>query len=141
MAVSGSRCMQFGEITPREIRFCEEYVKDFNGTAAAKRANLGAENSCKQIAHQYLKKPHVREYVRELQMRISERCEVEADDLIRYWLSVMNNPGERTSERTKASICLARTLGIWDHVQKDDKPPVILYDLEVKALPEGDCDG
>ena len=40
---TGSRCMQFGELTPREIRFCEEYVKDFNAAAAMRRGGFGEE--------------------------------------------------------------------------------------------------
>lgn len=49
-------------LTVRQARFCEEYVIDFNGQAAAKRAGFTG-NCMAQSVGVLLAKPHVRMYI------------------------------------------------------------------------------
>jgi phage terminase small subunit len=49
-------------LTVREKRFCEEYFKDHNATQAAIRAGYSAKTAY-SIAHEILKKPHIREHI------------------------------------------------------------------------------
>ena len=51
------------ELTPKQQRFVDEYIVDFNGTAAAKRAGY-SEKSASAISIQLLRKTHVIEAVR-----------------------------------------------------------------------------
>lgn len=51
-------------LTEKQKRFCEEYIKDFNGTQAAIRA--GYYPKTRTTASEYLAKPNVSSYVREL---------------------------------------------------------------------------
>jgi len=46
-------------LTDKQRRFVEEYIKDQNGAAAARRAGYD-ENSARQMAHENLTKPYIR---------------------------------------------------------------------------------
>lgn len=129
---SGTRCTRFGDgLTPKEIRFCEEYVKDFNGAGAVRRAGLCPNNPqyAAQYATKYLDKEDVRDYINELMTVMSEKCMVEVDDLLRFWVSVMNNPNEATPNRLKSSDYIAKVIGAYDVKRDTDQGPIIVMDL------------
>ena len=132
---SGTRCTRFGDgLTPKEIRFCEEYVKDFNGAAAIRRANLVSNpEHAPQQANAYLKKQHVRDYIEQLQNAISERCEVDVNDLLTFWTSVMWDADEATANRLKASENIGKAIGAFTVKVDTQAPPTIVMDL---ALPQ-----
>lgn len=50
------------KLTLKQKRFCEEYLKDFNGSAAARRAGY-SENTCREIAAENLTKPNIKAYI------------------------------------------------------------------------------
>lgn len=41
--------MKRGKLTPRQLRFCQEYIIDHNGTQAAKRAGYSQRTSNEQL--------------------------------------------------------------------------------------------
>ena len=57
------------KLTPKQKRFCEEYVKNGgNGARAARDAGYDGEDSTlKVIAYENLTKPHLKEYIEEIQ--------------------------------------------------------------------------
>lgn len=65
----------------KQKRFCEEYVKDFNGSAAARRSGYSVKTS-KEAAAQLLNKSTVQEYLAGLISDIQKRHELEVDSLI-----------------------------------------------------------
>lgn len=52
------------KLTDKQKRFCEEYLKDFNGTQAAIRAGY-SEATSQQIGSENLSKPVIKEYLNE----------------------------------------------------------------------------
>jgi phage terminase small subunit len=52
-------------LTVKEEKFCQEFIKDFNGSAAARRARYSV-NTCAEIAYEYLRKPHIKNRIAEL---------------------------------------------------------------------------
>lgn len=54
------------DLTDKQIRFCEEYIRDWNGTRAAIAAGY-SEKTAKQIATENLSKPYLKEYIEEIQ--------------------------------------------------------------------------
>lgn len=52
-------------LTPKQRRFCHEYIIDLNGTQAAIRAGY-SENSAKEIASENLTKPNIQNFIQEL---------------------------------------------------------------------------
>jgi phage terminase small subunit len=59
------------ELTGKQKRFCEEYIFDFNGTRAAKEAGY-SEDTAYSIASENLRKPEIREYIKELESDLAK---------------------------------------------------------------------
>lgn len=66
----------------RRLRFCEEYIKDLHGEHAAIRAGY-SEKSARYQASKMLARDDVQAHIAELQQARSDRCGVQADDVIR----------------------------------------------------------
>lgn len=68
-------------LTPKEQRFCEEYVIDLNATQAAIRAGY-SEDSARSIASNKLTKHNIQEAVKDLRGEISKRCKITIDEIV-----------------------------------------------------------
>jgi len=68
-------------LTPKQEAFCNEYIKDFNGTQAAIRAGY-KPSVARKIASDNLKKPAISERIAEVMRSRSERTKVDADWLL-----------------------------------------------------------
>lgn len=53
------------KLTEKEEAFCQEYLKDFNGTRAAKAAGYSRDSAC-EIGSQNLRKLHIQNRISEL---------------------------------------------------------------------------
>jgi phage terminase small subunit len=72
---------QMRELTPRQRRFCEEYLVDLNASAAARRAGYSADTA-RQIGAENLTKPDIQtEIQRQIEAR-SKRTEITADQVV-----------------------------------------------------------
>jgi phage terminase small subunit len=69
------------KLTEKQIRFCQEYIIDLNGTQAAIRAGY-SEDSAQQIASENLLKPVIQEYIQELLDERAARTKATADFVI-----------------------------------------------------------
>lgn len=69
------------ELTDRQRRFCEEYMKDLNITLAAIRAGYGEKNA-RSVGYHTLRNPLVRAYIRRLQGDITLEAKVTAKDIV-----------------------------------------------------------
>lgn len=58
-------------LTDKQVKFCEEYLLDLNGTQAAIRAGY-SRNTAKEIASENLTKPNIQEYITERQRELQE---------------------------------------------------------------------
>jgi len=72
------------ELTDKQKRFCEEYVIDNNGTQAAIRAGY-SEKTANRIATENLSKLVIKEYVKELQNKLSGNSLDLAERITREW--------------------------------------------------------
>lgn len=70
------------KLTPKQERFCQEYVIDLNGTQAAIRAGY-SENCAKEQASDLLTKPNIQGFIKELQEKIGKRLEITSDMVVR----------------------------------------------------------
>lgn len=68
-------------LTDKEAAFCEEYVVDFNGAAAARRAGY-SEKTAREIAYENLTKPHIRLRIRQLKRDRSVRLKFDRDRVL-----------------------------------------------------------
>ncbi len=69
-------------LTPKQERFCEEYLVDLNASAAARRAGYSAATAG-SIGNEVLQKPEIQARIAELKAERSERVQVDADRVLR----------------------------------------------------------
>lgn len=69
------------KLTPKQERFCEEYLVDLNATQAAIRAGY-SEKTADRIANQNLRKLEVCKRIEKLRKKQSERTEITADRVL-----------------------------------------------------------
>lgn len=69
------------KLTPKQTKFCEEYLIDFNGTQAAIRAGYSAKTAHEQAA-QLLAKLSIQALIQELRQSQQERTQVTADSVV-----------------------------------------------------------
>jgi phage terminase small subunit len=76
------RNRKVGKLDERQERFCQEYLKDLNGTRAATRAGYSAKTARSKAA-QLLTTVNVKARVDELQARREQRTEITQDSVLR----------------------------------------------------------
>jgi phage terminase small subunit len=69
------------KLSPKMMRFCEEYLIDLNGTQAAIRSGY-SEKTAHVIGAENLVKPNIKKRIEELQSEIRERNKITIDELI-----------------------------------------------------------
>lgn len=69
-------------MTPKQTRFCEEYLVDLNATQAAIRAGYSPKTT-NQIASQKLAKLKIQHTIMELRQQITERTQVTIDRVLK----------------------------------------------------------
>jgi phage terminase small subunit len=70
------------KVTPKQKKFCDEYLVDLNATQAAIRAGYSAKNADK-IGPELLGKTRVNEYITERMAARAERVEVRQDNVLK----------------------------------------------------------
>jgi phage terminase small subunit len=84
-------------LLPRQQEFVEQYVKDGNGTRAARAAGY-SERGARDQAHRLLSMPEIRAAIATAKAQQTERLRIEADDFI----------------QELAALCLADTTEAFD---------------------------
>lgn len=78
-------------MNPKQLRFCQEYLVDLNGTQAAIRAGYSAKTAT-AIGAEHLTKPHIQAEIQRLQQQRSERLEITADDVLKDLAAIAFTP-------------------------------------------------
>ena len=76
------------KLTPKQQRFCDEYLIDMNATQAAIRAGY-SEKTARQIATENLSKPSIREYIDERMKEKEAELVADQNEVMRYLTAVM----------------------------------------------------
>src|SRR4030042_1544702 len=69
-------------LTPKQDRFCEEYLVDLNATQAAIRAGY-SEKTARQIANRLLTIVDIQERISELRDKLSKKAEVSVERVLK----------------------------------------------------------
>ncbi len=69
------------KLTPKQQKFCQEYMIDLNGTQAAIRAGY-SEKTANEQACQHLAKLHIQAYISELKQKLSIKTGITAERII-----------------------------------------------------------
>lgn len=110
------------KLTSKQRIFCEEYCIDFNATRAAKAARY-SEKTAYAIGVENLKKPQIKEYIKEYQSDLSAACGISA-------MKVLNE---------YKKMAFTNITDVFDLVNipiKDEKGRVIDYDQKI-SLKDG----
>lgn len=76
-------------MTPKQERFCQEYLVDLNASQAAIRAGYSKRTAGRSV-HDILKKPEITDRIQELKKARSSRTEVTADHVINSLARIAN---------------------------------------------------
>ena len=68
-------------LTPKQDKFCNEYLIDLNATQAAIRAGY-SEKTARQIGQENLSKPDIQERIKELMKEREKRTQITQDQVI-----------------------------------------------------------
>lgn len=75
-------------ISEKHRRFCEEYIKDFNAAAAARRAGYTKGSADRAIGHLILQREEVQAYLDELLKGVRDRNQLEVDIIVQELKSI-----------------------------------------------------
>lgn len=71
-----------GKLTPKQQKFCEQYLIDLNATQAAIRAGY-SKNSARRIATENLSKPYIKQVIEKAQLKASDKAEISQQRVLR----------------------------------------------------------
>ena len=91
------------KLTPKQLRFCQEYMLDGNATAAAERAGYSAR-CAKEIGYENLTKPHVAAEIAERRSRQQQVADVTVAEVLGRL---------RADGSTRATELLGKHIGMW----------------------------
>lgn len=104
------------KFTPKQRRFCEEYLKSGNATEAAKKAGY-KETSCRAIAAENLSKPAISAYIKRRLDEQEAALVADANEVLQFYSAVMRGEVKdqfgmdaSLSDRLKAADSLAKRL-------------------------------
>lgn len=100
-------------LTPRQRAFCNEYVIDFNGAAAAVRAGYSTNYPDRQ-AHQLLKNKGITHYIDYLTAsKAAKISAVDADYIVQGIIQIINRESGRDGDKLRGYELLARLKGLF----------------------------
>ena len=99
-------------MTPKQNRFCEEYIIDLNATQAAIRAGY-SQKAARAIAAENLSKPDIQKKVEELKAAATEKAEVSVQDVLCGIRSIAEDEGATNRDKLKAWELLGRYNGMF----------------------------
>jgi phage terminase small subunit len=116
-------------MTPKQEKFCQEYVVDHNATQAAIRSGYSAKTAGQQ-GDRLLKKVEISKHVEFLKKNISERVSITVDEVV----AGLRKEAERTgkgsvhSARVAALAHLGKYLGMFtDRLEVQATSQVMIY--------------
>lgn len=126
------------QLTEKEIDFSHAYIETFNVTESAKRAGYVDGGNLRSIGAKVLRKPNVKQYIKELRNEILEDDVASAKQTLNFLTKVMNNEFESIHSNRpflpKDRIACAELLGKYhalftEKVETNNKVN-ILVDIE-----------
>ena len=88
------------KLTPKQKKFCHEYIKDFNATQAAIRAGY-SKKTAKEIGYQLLHKTSLQEYLAGLINAQTQDDEISVKEIIRKLKIVVDRCMQEIEVRDK----------------------------------------
>ena len=128
----------------KQKKFCDEYLTDFNQTAAAIRAGY-SKKSAANTGTRILKMPEAKDYINKKLTKISSKKTAQAEEVIEYLTAVMRGekwgkanipkgeslPTEKDGaitvrDRMKAAELLGKLYGVFSEKGGEEITPIII---------------
>lgn len=102
------------KLTPKQKRFCEEYIVDLNATQAAIRAGY-SQKTAAVIAAENLTKPNISNYVQLLQGERASKTEISAEWVLKNLKEIADEAKEKGeySPANKSLELIGKHLGMF----------------------------
>ena len=109
------------ELSPKEERFCQEYVIDYNGTQAAIRSGY-KESDAAVRASKLLRKAKVSARVRDLQQEMAQRLALSQDYVVIELVNTYKEGKaiEDSKNALRALELMGKHLGMFEKRQKEE---------------------
>lgn len=95
------KCCGMGKMTPKQKRFCDEYLIDLNATQAAIRAGY-SKKTANVIGMENLTKPYLKEYIENRMAEKESELIAGQDEVLQYLTAVMR--GEDKEEKLTTNV-------------------------------------
>ena len=112
------------KLTPRQKRFCEEYVKDYNGAQSAMRAGFSPKTS-KEQAVRLLSNINLKGYINTLEVERANRAEIDEVEIIKDLKAIKNDIKKKDADRLKALELLSKFKGM-DKTKQDTNIKIVV---------------
>lgn len=105
------------KLTPKQKKFCDEYLKCGNATQAAIKAGYSPKTA-KAIGAENLTKPYIKSYIEKRNAQVDKKQIADLEDILRFLTSIIEDEDANKSDRLKAADMRLKTLGAYlDRVQ------------------------
>ncbi len=125
------------KLTPKQERFVQEYLKDLNATAAARRAGYSERTACEQAAR-LLANVKIQSAVQTAQQARQQRTEVDQDYVIHKLKEIADKEASDAPEsdlkygnKLKALELLGKHLGAFDDRDREGKNEKVTVIIDV----------
>ena len=110
-------CKSNDNLTDKQKMFCQEYIKDFNGTRAAIKAGY-SKSSAKEIASENLTKPNIQEYLKKIMKKRADKLEIDQEYVLKNIVEVQQR-------------CMQhKPVMVFDKIEKEYKQETALVEHE-----------
>ena len=83
------------KLTPKQKKFCDEYLKLGNATQAAKNAGY-SEKTAMSMGGENLRKPQILDYINARQEQIASKDIADIEEIMKYLTDVMRGENQRS---------------------------------------------
>jgi phage terminase small subunit len=119
------------KLTPKQKKFCDEYLIDLNATQAAIRTGY-SEKTAQQASSRLLLNVVIKEYIESKQKKTSEKLEITKEVVLEMVFKIAKAELEKTGDRLKAFEIINKMLGLND-VEKHEVQQTMINWIEEKS--------
>lgn len=121
-------------LTAKQQRFTEEYVVDFNASAAAKRAGYSPKTAY-AIGFENLRKPEIQEAIGESRAKAAKQTQLTHQYVLDGLMGIATDPDATHSARVRSFELLGKHQGMFtDRLEITQMPSRELVDEWITAL-------
>lgn len=118
-------------LTPKQKRFCEEFIKDYNATKAYMRAYEANYDTANAKAYKLVKNECVKAYLDKLEREVFEEMRINADHIATELAKLAFNDSEISKkDKMKAIELLQKQLGLQQQKIQADVSTDISINIE-----------